>query len=107
MTMTTDYKPVSKAEAKRRIIQARGLQTIGFAFWSEPRQEWIATRPNDPYWRRLDEVRSTSLKVGGSWLDLDSKTKVFEVDDTTVVIEWLFDNGKPLSRSTVSLVPRD
>jgi hypothetical protein len=100
-------KTITKAEAKRRIVRARGIQTIEFSFWSEPRQEWIATRPNDPYWRRLDEIRGTSLKVGGSWLDLDSKTKVFEIDETTVVFEWHHESGKPLSRSTASLVPRD
>lgn len=104
--ITTDYKPITKAETKRRIISAKGLQTIGFAFWNDEASEWRETRPNDPHWRRLDEVRSGSIKIGGSWLDLDSKTKTYEVDETTLMIVWLQADGVTSARTTVSLVPR-
>jgi hypothetical protein len=106
MTRThTNYKPITKAEAKRRIVRARGVQTVSFAFYNNEQGEWIRTRVANPNWRRLDKVQATSLNLGGIRLDLDSKTEVFEVDDTRLSILWHHDNGDFLSMSIVSLVP--
>jgi hypothetical protein len=103
----TDRKLISKAEAKRRLIRAEGMQTISFGFYNKDRAEWIPTRVANPDWRRLDKVQSNKLNFSGSWVDLDSNTEVFEVDDTTLMLVWTFPNGDLLSRSTVSLVPMD
>ena len=103
----TDRKLISKAEAKRRLIRAGGMQTISFAFYNNERQEWVPTRVANPDWRRLDKVQTNKLNFSGSWLDLDSNTEVFEADDTTLLLVWSFPNGDLLSRSTVSLVPMD
>lgn len=105
--ITTDYKPISKAEAKRRIIKAEGIQTVSHAFYNKERQEWVTTRVANPHWRKLDKVQTNSLNLGGTWLDLDSKTEVFEVDDTRLKFVWRFSNGDLLSSSVVSLVPLD
>jgi hypothetical protein len=106
MTMThTNYKPITKAEAKRRLIRAEGAQTVSFAFYNNERQEWITTRVSNPNWRKLDKVQATSLNLGGTWIDLDASTEVFEVDDTQIMLVWRFPYGDLLSRSVLSLVP--
>ena len=103
----TDKKLISKAEAKRRLIRAEGMQTITFAFYGKEQDKWIPARLANPDWRRLDKVQGNKLNFSGSWLDLDSNTEVFEVDPTTLQLVWSFPDGTPLSRSTVSLVPMD
>lgn len=107
MTMThTNYKPISKAEAKRRFIRAGGVQTVSFAFYNNEREEWIRTRAANPNWRRLDKVQASKLNFSGSWIDLDSRTEVFEVDDTRLMLVWSFPNSaNKVSMSVVSLVP--
>jgi hypothetical protein len=103
----TSYIPISKAEAKRKFIGAEGMQTVAFAFWNSEQGKWIRTEVTNPNWRRLDKVQTNKLNFSGSWIDLDSQTEVFEVDDTTLLLVWRLPNGDLLSRSTVSLVPRD
>lgn len=103
----TDRKAISKAEAKRRFIRAEGMQTITFAFYNEDQEAWIPTRVSNPDWRRLDKVQGNKLNFSQIWVDLDTNTKVFEVDDTTLQFEWRWPDGRLLSRSTVSLVPMD
>jgi hypothetical protein len=106
MTMThTNYKPMTKAEAKRRLTRAEGVQTVSFAFYNNERGEWIRTRVANPDWRRLDKVQANKLNFSGSWIDLDSKTEVFEVDDTRLMMIWKFPDGKFMSMSILSLVP--
>lgn len=107
MTTILDYKPMTKAEAKRRIIKAEGIQTVVFGFFNKDQDKWILTPVNNPGWRRLDKVQGTRLNLGGTWLDLDANTEVFEVDDTRLMFVWRFPNGDLLSRSVVSLVPLD
>ncbi len=103
----TDKKLISKAEARRKLMRAKGMQTITFAFYNNEQDKWIPTRVANPDWRRLDKVQSNKLNFSGSWIDLDSNTEVFEVDETTLQLVWSFPDGKPLSRSTISLVPMD
>jgi len=107
-TMTVhNYKPLSKAEAKRRIIKAGGVQTMGYATWDNNLRDWVLSRTNNPGWRNLDKVQTKSLNLGGTWLDLDNLTDVYEYDDTTLIVVWRLDDTQLLSRATYSLVPRD
>ena len=103
----TDKKVISKAEAKRRLVRAEGMQTITFAFYNKEQDTWIPARLANPNWRKLDKVQGNKLNFSGSWVDLDSNTEVFEVDDTTLQLVWRFPEGSFMSRSTVSLVPMD
>jgi hypothetical protein len=108
MTTILDYKPMTKAEAKRRIIKAGGIQTVVFGFFNKDQDKWILTPVANPGWRRLDKVQGTRLNLSGTWLDLDASTEVFEVDDTRLMFVWRFvPGGDLLSRSVVSLVPLD